>query len=346
MTTTTNTTTNTYNTGDTTMTTETTTTETDITPNEFLHAKFATFLVERLEGGVELDYVDYRDHLSPSDVAELLEDDDFPEFLNRIEEGYWEQRYDAAMHVLNDTIAEFIVDAEFDDELWVDNRQLKYELLGEYDYRFMVQEANQSNLLGDLLANTPQMLWQYKIGNMGHDGVGLGVTGTYEWTSAEDAVADLMGMLKSPKGFWTVGEAARLEEALMDILAECGDGFGNITARPVFLVHKSPETIVELARREHWGTHPEIATGQGQVTFTDPHLVLLDPWSGSGMDGQLTGSFVVPWDVDRITLDSEAPGYGWDEVAGVSTAAYDTPMEVGWSHQDNLGRFTYTIIVN
>lgn len=84
-----------------------------------------------------------------------------------------------------------------------------------------------------------------------------------------------------------------------------------------------------------WHGHYQLVTpgrNEKHVTFVDPHLVLIDPWHGSGFDAQVEGNITVTIDPAgenelphnrRAFLDSDAGGYGWDEIAGVVHSYYD-----------------------
>ncbi|MEX5258002.1 hypothetical protein [Kocuria arenosa] len=79
------------------------------------------------------------------------------------------------------------------------------------------------------------------------------------------------------------------------------------------------------------------------VTFTDPHVLLIDTMSGSGADAQLFGTMSVPVPAapeenDQTTFytDSGAPGYGWDDVAGVHKPGYRTVVTVTVEPSEDL----------
>lgn len=60
------------------------------------------------------------------------------------------------------------------------------------------------------------------------------------------------------------------------------------------------------------------------VKLTDPHIVALDTFSGQGFDGQVSGEITLTLTAERgFRLDS-ADQYGWEEVCGAYTPAYDT----------------------
>lgn len=59
------------------------------------------------------------------------------------------------------------------------------------------------------------------------------------------------------------------------------------------------------------------------ITWTDPSVVCLDRYNGSGHDVQLKGlTLTLPWSRERITPDSQGFGYGWDQVCGLNKGAY------------------------
>jgi len=60
------------------------------------------------------------------------------------------------------------------------------------------------------------------------------------------------------------------------------------------------------------------------ITFTNPHLVLLDKMNGSGMDCAIEGTITKPFHTENVELDGKARGngYTWDQTAGVYYPAY------------------------
>lgn len=69
------------------------------------------------------------------------------------------------------------------------------------------------------------------------------------------------------------------------------------------------------------------------VTFTDPHVLLIDTMSGAGHDVKLFGTLSVPVPAapeegDKKTFYTDAGGYSWDEVAGVHKPGYRTAVTV------------------
>lgn len=65
------------------------------------------------------------------------------------------------------------------------------------------------------------------------------------------------------------------------------------------------------------------------VEITDPHLLLGNPFTGTGWcsDDPIRGTFRIPR--GDLTTDKGAFGYGWDEIAGVVTSAYKADFTAG-----------------
>jgi hypothetical protein len=69
-----------------------------------------------------------------------------------------------------------------------------------------------------------------------------------------------------------------------------------------------------------------------KLTFTDPTVLLIDSMNGSGYETKVYGQVVVdvPVTPERKSFytDANAPGYGWDDAAGVVHSTYRTPVAV------------------
>jgi hypothetical protein len=86
---------------------------------------------------------------------------------------------------------------------------------------------------------------------------------------------------------------------------------------PTDLVMATFQTTDEGFAYLHDGMHRTIS-------WTDPHLLLLNPWNGSGHDVKVTGTITKPWTRERVCVDnaSTTPGYSWEQVCGPHWPAY------------------------
>lgn len=131
------------------------------------------------------------------------------------------------------------------------------------------------------------------------------------------------------------------EQAVVEHLTGYGIDFDDERNRDAvsYLVANGPYDLTDGVKLEliSYNDVEDLAPGQGDrtITFTDPHILLIDTMSGSGADTQLFGTMSVtvpaaPEENDQTTFytDAGAPGYGWDDVAGVHKPGYRTAVAV------------------
>jgi hypothetical protein len=224
--------------------------------------------------------------LTDKAVQRLLDGGDGPsDVVDQLDEQWLaEQRYDAARQVIRDVIG--------DDTL--------YELLDAdpdlFDkVRFAVEDADTSDPLGELLANTGSRLLLIPLGFTVPD-----------HTSRDDQDALVVQICEA-----TGVDPQANHDTVAGALAEAPYG-GQLTV------------IVYAAVAD--------AVGAVHVRITDPHLLIHDTLHGSGADCQLDGTIDLPLEDGTVRLDSQTHN-GWDSIAGVVGSAY-APADSTWIHPE------------
>lgn len=224
--------------------------------------------------------------LTDKSVQMLLDGGDGPsDVLDQLDEQWLaEQRYDAARQVIRDVIG--------DDTL--------HELLDADpdlfdEVRFAVEEADTSDPLGELLANTGRRLLLIPLGSPVPD-----------YTSHDDP-DELIAQMCEAAGV----DPQVNRDTVAGALAEAPYG-GQLTI------------IVYAAVAD--------AVGAAHVRITDPHLLIHDTLNGSGADFQLVGTIDLPLEDGGVRLDSQTR-YGWDSIASVVHSAY-APAGITWIHPE------------
>lgn len=237
------------------------------------------------EQRVELIWLHPGSALTDKQVQLLLDGGDGPgEVYDQLDEWLADLRYGAVRQVIRDVIG--------DDTL--------YELLDAdpelFDkVRFAVEDADTSDPLGELLANTGSRLLLIPLGFAVPD-----------YTSRDDQDALVV----------QICEAAGVDphvnrDAVADALAEAPYG-GQLTVIAYAVVAD--------------------AVGAAHVRITDPHLLIHDTLHGSGADCQVDGTIDLPLEDGTVRLDSQTH-YGWDSIAAVVHSAY-TPAGITWIHPE------------
>lgn len=168
-----------------------------------------------------------------------------------------------------------------------EERDLLIEFNLEDELRDEIQERDSSNWYKDMHRNTPDKLLSVAVGYDVPD---------YTQCQTDEEIEEHVAGMAEALGI----ELGANRSALAQILAEASYG-GEL--------------------RVIWYGAVEPALSATGATFTDPCVVILDRWNGSGMDGRVTGTVTVKLEPGDIAVDSQMR-YGWDAIAGVVHSAY------------------------
>jgi len=262
--------------------------------------------------GKEFDLVciDYRDGLADDQIAMLLAGDEL-DLIGNPEFDDWlsAQQYEGAMNVIE-------VDLGLDDD--ERERLERHDLIEQL--RFEVYDHDGSNPVRDLMGHTGHKLFRYSL-DWSYDGE--------TWGLSEQEVNDVAA---------EIAEAAcldltdpKVKDAVVEMIANASYG-----GKLYVMLYTDVEQAVALnaaARTDDDGK--PIDEQQGTVTFAEgAYLIMLDHWNGSGHDVKMPVPVTVPWFPGRVSLDSQGPGYGWDQIAGVVTHAYGVDFTITTKQQE------------
>ena len=234
------------------------------------------------------------------------------EAIDSIEENYGEYIYDSQREAAMKACDE--ADVDYDDLSWQD-QQAVVDAVGEHS-------NPGEQLYKQLLSNTPSQLVRRRLD--------------------DHSARDFQQRVYEAGVVW--GHTADFEvreQAVAEHLTGYGVDFDDERNREAvsYLVANGPYDLTDGVKLEliSYNDVEDLAPGQGDrtITFTDPHVLLIDTMSGSGADTQLFGTMSVtvpaaPEENDQTTFytDAGAPGYGWDDVAGVHKPGYRTAVTV------------------
>jgi hypothetical protein len=257
----------------------------------------------RLEPSYELTWIDYRDRLSDDQVAMLVRGD-WDALFESTEDWEADQRYESARTILND-LADEIVDGwereaseVTEEEDWDNVQDTIREVRDSWDasdafedLRFVIYERDSSEPIRDLAHNTPAVLLRIPLADDPE---------LVDDTSPEDLLTSI-GLPVTPENIGNAG----------DIIANAGDW-----GLPFVLVAVDPVIFYDIPRDTEGVT----------LTIKDPHLLLSNPYAGDGWEEGLKGEITVP--LADVHTDEDAPGYSWQNIAGVYVSAYEGEVVV------------------
>lgn len=261
-------------------------------------------------------YAGRDEHLSPEQITYLL-NGDHDELLESTEDDdYMHQRWDNIQRVSEETVREAndngSISAQWED-LDDDTKETFYEHVADVATSDSYEQA--------LTRNTPPQLMRNEIANLGGS-VSPEASYAHTLDDSEEGQARHVERVKA------------VEKALEEAGMTPQPGREQETAEAVTeLVDNGPATWHEGVRLEviTYGDPQDFAppvTKSRQVELENPRVLLLDSTSGSGHDVQIPGTYrkTLSGRPDKpFVLDSQAPGYGWDESAGVYMPAYACP---------------------
>ena len=252
--------------------------------------------------------------------SERLDDDEVnavlagnrDEAIDSIEENYEEYIHDSQREAAMKACDE--ADVNFDELSWQD-QQAVMEAVGDHS-----NPGDQ--LYKQLLSNTPSQLVRRRLD--------------------DHSASDFQQRAYEAGVVWgNTADYEVREQAVVEHLTGYGIDFDDERNREAvsYLVANGPHDLTDGVKLEliSYNDVEDLAPGQSDrtVTFTDPHILLIDTMSGSGADTQLFGTMSVPVpaapeenDQKTFYTDAGAPGYGWDDVAGVHKPGYRTAVAV------------------
>ncbi|MEV7902106.1 hypothetical protein [Streptomyces anulatus] len=257
--------------------------------DEFAQAA-ADLAISRLGEKYDLVYINQGDHLSEEQLHRLFAEDENASGLDHAEDVLdlgWldENRYHGTQHVLG--------------ELLDDDAQ---EFLEKHDVldqvRHAIEERDQSDPIGDLMNGTGPQLFRYRLD---------GEAEADPWRFSDAKSEEVARALATAAGidFWdNVG-------ALQELVAHSSYGGG------LHILWRGDVRAVWDAVNKIRGALPD-AEPTITAQWTDPELLVLDTWNGSGHTVKVRGTVRLPFEPARLSLDTiRAPGgYSWTNVVG------------------------------
>lgn len=242
----------------------------------------------------ELVYVDRGDGLEDEAVNELLSGD-MEAFYERFWEWESDSQYSGAEYIEGDVVNTVLgrwarADDEFDPDVI---RDLWQGSEAQETLRESIRERDNSDWVADLARNTSAVLCRIRATDEDFD-VSFGAD---EPQTAED----LCKLVKLPADERNLKAA----QSIIDNAQTYG-----------VLYYLVAVDVLDIARA------PEGAS----IVFSDPHVLLSNPYAGDGHEEQLFGKVTVP--IKDVKTDEGQFGYSWNNIAGVYTSAYREDYEV------------------
>ncbi|MBQ1048466.1 hypothetical protein KBX50_08305 [Micromonospora sp. C51] len=160
------------------------------------------------------------------------------------------------------------------------------------DLRLEIENRDESDPVRDMWRNTPHTLMTVKLD---HD--------VPDYTlRPDDEFDEILAEIANAAGIDLDGN----RDALTDLLANASYG------GQLLLI---------------WHGDAEDAIGATKATWTDPHLLILNSFNGSGFDAQVKGAVTRDLKPGDITVDKVRAGYSWHQTACPHPPAYATTVE-------------------
>lgn len=258
-------------------------------------------IVKRLPEELELCYVEYDDKLMDSQIQEMFWGK--PEFeIDHLDE--WES--DSRHAGIEGTI-EFhlqLTDEEVElleagyDGYWYGSGPQAGKIVGKYTFmdqlREEISERDRSDPFGTLARHTPAKFMRYLVydGTPIHD----------DDADVVDEIIKVLGLEFTQEPFATL---PKLRSEIEAVLAEAGTGWG-----VYILWYGDVDKVIDACYRYENGD---------TITWENPHLLLLNPSSGSGYADVIHAKVTVPFCNTDLYLDTRDGGGGYsftDEVCG------------------------------
>jgi hypothetical protein len=164
-----------------------------------------------------------------------------------------------------------------------------------------IKERDNSNVFRDLLRETPRVLMRYALGDVDED-LDLDQD-SWNWseeqvTSAARKIGEIVGL-----------DFVHLPE-LRELVVNATYG-----GKLYVIWYGDVDDVVQASFDD---------SVQRTISWTEPYLLVLDRFNGSGHDVKIGHgeTITVRWDRTRLVVDDHDFGYGWDRVCGLHKPAY------------------------
>ena len=216
-------------------------------------------------------------------------------------------------------------------ELGVDFEALPDEV--QEDLINMIEEKDDSDVLADLVRNTPAQLMRYQVSPIKGDiesAAGRSLYVKHPDVSHKEIVEDRANLLEKgmiDSGFidspLTEKEKDRLREAIENGPEYFHEG---VSLDAIWNGSISDVNLPGEWERPQGRTPDDVLRTVGNDEGI--YMVLIDTWNGSGFDFYLDRPITMKLSQSRsVHTDREAPGYGWDSIAGVYADGFNTGLK-------------------
>lgn len=267
--------------------------------------------LDALDESYTLGYVAYDDRLGDEQLTEVL-DGKIDEVEDKIYDWFHEND-----HYAVDEIVKQVVPDEFE-RAALRRSGLIDELTGAIRER-----DDTDSLFKDLLRNTHSKLMRFHLGDPDAD---------QDLEYASGSVAGDAGETN-----YIETNARRLAEmAGIDFAIDANaQAFRQMVAEQSWyggqlyvIWYGDVDEVVKAAIDHANDLANEVPPRPFTIKWKDPEILLLDRYNGSGYGERVVGEVTATFELDRISLDKDGRGYGWDEVAGVVHSAYKCDVEI------------------
>lgn len=255
-------------------------------------------LIGYLDKDYELVYIDYRDNMDEQmqAIQDAIHADDMSCIDESLDEWMMDAESDGVVYIINQVTEELANDYDID-------KDYAEELVEPFldDLRDTIYERNTGDPVRDLLRNTSDPVCFYDTGL--DDVPETWCLEKDEWEEYKDAIRSVLGI----DGY---------DKDLDELLANASYG----------------GRLVIYFRMDCWDLLHIVGN---TVTFTDPHIALIDTYNGSGHDVWLKGATVtLPFDRTNLFIDRTIKYNYTYEVCGMYSSWCDE-TRVSFSTVDN-----------
>lgn len=267
--------------------------------------------LSKLSETYTLDYVDYDERLSDEQIQQIFDgklEEVENEIQDRANDYHWEL-------IADQILPELIPDGVQRAALVADGDSFRQLIEA-------IEDRNDATLWKDMVRNTGRFgtLMRYHLG--GNDDQDLPYNTGYPADPKNKVIERWARKLARMAGV----DYATNEAAFRQMVIEQSYYGGQLYV----IWYGSPAPLIDAISEAEW---QETRKRRRTITWTNPQLVLLDRYNGSGHDAQIIGTITKPWDPERCDTDSKGWGYGWDAVASVVQSAYKCEWSIGYTAQ-------------